>query len=72
MIALCMTPSGFVPVLLLDQFNAESLVENPHLLDLASFQDQERQRNVGHESTSTVGPLSSYAVLPQFERVVRS
>src|SRR5262245_27528784 len=42
-------------VLLLRQFDAEGLVEQPKLLDLAGFQDQKRQGNVGHESTSNVG-----------------
>src|SRR5438552_1576766 len=46
-------------VLLLGQFDAEGLVEEPKLLDLASFQDQKRQRNVGHESTSNAGRRSS-------------
>jgi hypothetical protein len=38
-----------MPVLLLDQINAERLVESPKLLDLACFQDQKCKRNVSHE-----------------------
>ena len=53
-----------LPVLFLGQVNADSSVEKPNLLGLASFQDQERQQNVSHEPTSTCGPLTSYAVLP--------
>lgn len=57
-------PNVNIPVLLLGQFDAERLVEKPNLLDLASFQDQERQRNVGHVPASNAR-LRSCSTLPQ-------